>query len=336
MMKQLVKSALQHTAAGLGPHRWRGGGQLVILMYHRVLPPEDPRYVDEQPGMIVHPDTFAMHLRVARQHFELVDLGAWLDAAQSAQTLPERALAITFDDGWRDNLEYALPALEDADASATIFLVSDRVGDSGNYWPEQLAAAIRVAQDAGDDIWTHDAFAWLATLDAGVTRATDRDRIDAAIVAAKHACDDATLRERSSAMLRALGDPLESLPRALLDWDEVRLMQAGGRIRFGSHTVDHTRLTADLDPKQLAVQVEQSQRVLADGLGTGIDLFCYPNGDHCPAAVDAVAARYRAAVTTQGGWNTATTPRHRLHRIGVHEGNSGTPTALRARLSGWL
>lgn len=337
MLKQVIKGALQHTAAAIGPHRWPARGPaLIILMYHRILPPGDPRYVDEQPGMIVHPETFAMHLNVVQQHAQVVSLSDWVARADAGEPLPKRACAITFDDGWRDNLEFALPALRDSGLPATIFLVSDMMDEHGSYWPEDLAAAIRLAQDAGDRIWQGRAFRWLANLHPAVKSATDREKVDAAIVAAKTTLDDEALREHSRKMLAALGDQLHDQPRAILNWDEAREMQRGGLIEFGSHTLDHTRLTDALPEDACRRQLAESQRIIGEQLDQPVPLFCYPNGDHSAVAVEQAATLYAAAVTTRGGWNTPSTERHKLHRIGIHEGNAGTSTAFRARLSGWM
>ncbi|MEL7310246.1 MAG: polysaccharide deacetylase family protein [Pseudomonadota bacterium] len=336
MIKRTVKSILQQTAALAGPHRWRSGGQLVILMYHRILPPHDPRYVDEQPGMIVHPDTFDLHLQIAKQHFEIVSLTSWLAAANRNEALPARSLAITFDDGWRDNLQYALPVMRKHQAPGMIFLVSDMVGTTGNYWPEQLAQAIRLCNARPDSLWETEAFRWLKDLDPNVTVASDPEQIDVAIVAAKQNYDDAALRRLSTAMLDVVAKDVDATERALLDWSEILEMQASGLVEFGSHTVDHTRLTQERDEQEIDHQLRASKVALEKGLGKPVDLFCYPNGDHAPKAIALAREHYAAAVTTKRGWNTVNTSRHTMYRIGVHEGNSATPAAFRARLSAWI
>ena len=80
--------------------------------------------------MYVSPDTLAMHLRVLKQHFTLIDLGEWLSLRAAGGALPDRACCITFDDGWRDNYEYGLPVLAAAQVPATVFLVTDFIGST--------------------------------------------------------------------------------------------------------------------------------------------------------------------------------------------------------------
>jgi hypothetical protein len=71
-------------------------------------------------------------------------------------------------------------------------------------------------------------------------------------------------------------------------------------------------------------------------LGQEIDLFCYPNGEISPEALDWVRRHYLGAVTTRAGWHTADRDPHLIRRIGVHEDVSDTREGILARVSGWL
>ena len=96
-VKRRLRGAIESVAATIAPIGWRLGHepQLVILMYHRVLPGSDPRCANEQPGMWVSPESLDMHLRVLRKHFDLVHLDDWLSDRASGRELPRRACSIT-------------------------------------------------------------------------------------------------------------------------------------------------------------------------------------------------------------------------------------------------
>lgn len=144
-LKTIAKRAVMRTVAGTAPltWRWRRPGSLVVLMYHRVLPKDSPARRAEQPGMYVSPDTLDLHLsELKRQRFELLHLDEWLRRAKAGSSLPRLACAVTFDDGWRDNYDFALPVLARHGVPATIFLVSSYIGTSYRFWPNRLMSLL--------------------------------------------------------------------------------------------------------------------------------------------------------------------------------------------------
>jgi hypothetical protein len=144
MLKQSLKQLATTGADLLGPHRfsWRRDQQLWVLMYHRVLPREDVRYRLEEPGMIVTPDTFAMHLRELKRHFDVMDFSEWLRLRDKGEALPRRACVITFDDGWLDNYEYALPIITSEATPITLFAVAEKIGTDFQFWPNIISALL--------------------------------------------------------------------------------------------------------------------------------------------------------------------------------------------------
>ncbi len=335
-MKRLLKGAAQSLVAPVAPLLWRRRThpRLLVLMYHRVLPQDHPDRGSEQPGMYVSPDTLALHLRALKRHFTLVHLDEWMRGATSGQPVPRLACALTFDDGWRDNFQYAFPILEAAAAPATIYLLPDLMGTRYSFWPNRLARLLADGQNNRVfDCWPE----WLRELVAGT--APDRqptlplpmEQIDAVIEQCKLRYTDDVMLDQ----LRGIETHGETnaAERDLLSWEEAREMAASGLIRFGSHTRRHIRLDARTAADVLQDEIRQSRPAIEERLGTPVSSFCYPNGDHCPAAVELVRASYLTAVTTRRGWNSASTDPHLLNRVGVHEDVSASAAAFVARLA---
>jgi len=313
--------------------RLRRAPSLLVLMYHRVLPAEHPDAQIEQPGMFVSPGTFDMHLSVLEDYFPIVHLDDWLQRAARRESLPKLACAITFDDGWRDNFEFAFPILCRHRAPATIFLVSGLTGSDIEFWPNRLG---RLLTSSPIDVTLPDplAVAIRPAMDEARNRGGwGREQLDRAIVLTKQ-FSEAEIQSMLDAAFRVAG---ASTPRrSVLNRQEIRSMSDSGLVRFGSHTRTHQRFRDDLTPEMLRSEIFESAKEIQVDVGRPSTLFCYPNGDTTPAAVELVRTKYSAAVTTRKGWHTPDRDAHLIRRIGVHEDISSRRSAFLARISGLL
>ena len=316
--------------------RWREPGSLVVLMYHRVLPKESPARSIEQPGMYVSPETLDLHLGELKRHFELVHLDEWLRRAKRGSPLPKLACALTFDDGWRDNYEFALPVLAKHAAPATIFLVSSYVGTTYRFWPNRLMSLLRKSfAEPGSVAFPQPLSrivepALAAAAGRGELRADD---VDTVVQGAKD-WDEDEIRSLVGTAEKSCGDTSEA--GEILDREEIAKLGASGLVRFGSHTATHFRLGGRISLEELEREIVGSQKDLQNLSGQSIDLFCYPNGETSPAALDLVRRYYLGALTTRKGWHHASRDPHLIRRIGVHEDVSDAREPFLARLSGWL
>jgi peptidoglycan/xylan/chitin deacetylase (PgdA/CDA1 family) len=305
-------------------------------MYHRVLPEDSTERRTEQPGMYVSPETLDLHLNELERHFELVHLDEWLRRAKLGAKLPRLSCAITFDDGWRDNYEFALPLLAKHSAPATIFLVSDYIGTSYRFWPNRLMSLLqRSFTEPGSVTFPEPLRRIVAPVlvQAAARGELHAEDADAVVLGAK-GWDEDEIRnlvetaERSSGQISQAG--------GILDREQVRRMGATGLVRFGSHTATHFRLGGRISAQNLEREIVGSRNALQDLCGQAIDLFCYPNGETSPEAIDLVRRHYLGAVTTCKGWHDVSGDPHVTRRIGVHEDVSNARDLFLERLSGWL
>ncbi len=334
--KTVIKRSLQHCAARYGRHtRASGRPQLAVLMYHRILPADDPRARLEEPGMMVTPETFRMHMQTLHDDFHVMPLSRWLHDKRKGVDLPARCCAITFDDGWLDNYEFAFPVLQEYKLPATIFLVSDMIGSQQHFWPQRLAMLLDAVARQCPERWRDDELKWLRE-HSPVERpdALDGEAISH-IIARVKTLSDRAIHDRISTLAERFDLDLPATP-ALLDWQQVRTMHDSGLVEMGSHTRHHVRLDDTVDTALLHDEITESRQQIESRLGQTVSSFCYPNGDFCPRALAEVAHHYDCAVTTQHGWNDDRTDPYRLNRIALHEDISADRTAFLARLSGWL
>lgn len=339
---QLVKQALKQVRNGLlaaiALLRIKTGrsSSLIILTYHRILPSQSPLRKTEQPGMIASPEALDLHISMLKRlGGELVSLDDWLEAKRRNKKQPRLAVAITFDDGWQDNYEHAFPVLQKHSAPATIFLVSQRINTSWQFWPEQVLDLLINYSHHLD----HEALQWLRPYlvekPDGVQPSSSYTISQADLVINRlKALDDHSIEshlERTRKALPALSQAnLHS--RALLNKQELDTMLKSGLVTYGAHTRHHYRLNHLANSEKLESEIVGSGQDLKDLGLNPVSIFCYPNGDITGKGEQLVQAHFTAACTTNRGWNKSLSSPFGLRRFNFHDGNGSTPTSFLATL----
>lgn len=305
-------------------------------MYHRVLPQGSPARSTEQPGMCVSPETLDLHLGELKRNFELMHLDEWLRRAKQGSSLPKLACALTFDDGWRDNYEFALPVLAKHAAPATVFLVSTYIGTGYRFWPNRLLGLLHKSFATPGSVTFPQPLRRIvepvlaAASHQHELRAEDAD----AVVQSAKEWSEEKIRDLVETAEKSCGDGANA--GDILDREQIAKLSASGLVQFGSHTATHLRLGGPVSSEELEREIVGSRKFLQDLSGQAIDLFCYPNGEISPGAVDLVRRHYIGAVTTQRGWHNTSGDPYMIRRIGVHDDVSSARATFLERLSGWL
>lgn len=309
-----------------------------VLMYHRVIP-RSRAPLGVQAGMMVEPETFEMHVQFLREIFDIVPLSWYSSECEGAlqSQRPTRTCAITFDDGWGDFYEYAYPILKRYGVPATVFLPTDFVGSDRWFWTDRLGFLLD--RIGGATMAAQMAVSVARPLASRVLRLSGsiEDRIENAIVLLKQYRIE-EIEEVLIELTSALGQEGESVERAFLSWDEVKIMARSGLVTFGSHTAAHRILTT-LTANEVANELARSIRALFDQEVAKPDFvpFSYPNGNFSAAIAEMVRrAGYRLAVTTQRGWNQFGEDRYTLRRIAMHQDVSATMGMFGSRVAGIL
>ena len=280
--------------------------RLSILIFHRVLPSPDPLFPDE-----MHAERFCRTCGWLKGWFNVLPLRE-ASRRLADGTLPARALSITFDDGYADNHDVALPILLEHGLSATFF-VSTGFTDGGRMWNDTLIEAVRGATGDGLDLSA-------LGLDGlgSVSLRTWQERRQAVDQLIK-ACRYLPMAQREAATQAVARKAGGKLPSALMmNRDQLRALHTQG-MELGGHTVTHPIL-ARLPIDEARTEISTGKLALESLLQSPVTSFAYPNGrpgeDYLQAHVDMVKELgFVAAVTTAWGVSRRSSDRHQLPRF---------------------
>ena len=325
-LRWLLAGALYYSGTLCLYRRLRRIGYPIILNYHRVLDPAAAENEAVPPGMYVRPQTFEKQLRYLAHHYRVVTMEELLAWRERAAPTRRPICVLTFDDGWSDNYEKALPLLRKYRLPATLFLSTSFIGTGQTPWFYRLGHVLRVLAEMPDEtcaaLRSNDRLklpvplsGWLAASSA------ERQRdIDAVIEELKKlpGAELESLVERLQQWLLLGGRPVDVNGTAMLNWQQVREM-ALSSVEIGSHGVTHMILT-QIPPQAANVELQESKRCIEEQIERPVGGFSYPNGDYSDAVEALVrAAGYRYACTTQPGYVESRDNPFQLKRISVHD-----------------
>lgn len=287
-MSRLARSALVRAlGAALSP----GGanGRLSILIFHRVLAVPDALFPEE-----IDARRFAEKMDLLGSVFNVLPLAEAVERLAQGR-LPARAACVTFDDGYADNHDVALPILQRFGVPATFFIASGYL-EGRCMWNDTVIHAVRHAPGPTLD---------LASLGLGAHRVGSieerRATVHALLKAIKYLSSDQRAGIAEGVAAAAQARPASEL---MMTHAQVRSVHSAG-MEIGGHTVSH--------PILARLSLTEAEREMADGkaqlesiIGGPVRLFAYPNGkpteDFGPEHV-ALARKlgFRAAVTTAWG-----------------------------------
>jgi peptidoglycan/xylan/chitin deacetylase (PgdA/CDA1 family) len=279
------------------------GARLSVLIFHRVLPEPDPIFPDE-----VDARRFDQVLGWLKSWFQVLPLDQAVQRLKQG-SLPARAAAISFDDGYADNHAIALPILQRHGLTATFFITTGFL-DGGRMWNDTVIESVRACR-----LQTLD----LLPLGLGTHPVGSVDARRAAIKSIIGAIKYRPVAEREE-LTRSIATAAQArLPDDLMmSSTQVRGLRHAG-MQIGAHTLSHPIL-ARTKIEEAGREMAESRNVLEQLLGERVGLFAYPNGraatDYLPEHARLVQALgFDAALSTDWGAADAATDVFRLPRF---------------------
>ncbi|WP_073833253.1 polysaccharide deacetylase family protein [Pseudovibrio exalbescens] len=275
-------------------------GKGIVFTLHRVLPPSERAF---QPNSLLEITPQFLEetiLQVRRAGLEFVSLSeATKRLKAGADYKGPRFVALTFDDGYRDNLDVAYPILKRHEVPFTVFITSGFCDRTSELWWVALERLIerqsKLVLLDGQPVLSLDC-ADICAKNAAFHRAR---------AFLMHEVDEARQRRIIRETAHHYGLDLKALAAELvLSWEELRAWNRESLVSFGAHTVSHPALER-LDPAAIHAEVAQGVQRMTDELGSKPTAFAYPYGfeqaaDH--RAFEVLRSfEFDACVTTRAG-----------------------------------
>lgn len=284
--------------------RKRRGRNLQILIYHRVNDEGDQFF----PG--IPTGVFARQMEYLASDWNVLSLEEALERVKQ-KDVPDNAIAITFDDGYRDNFLQAFPILKKLSLPVAIFLATGVIGTGRMLWHDRVFSAFRETR---------------IPFLTGIPNESDQH--DLQTIESKLAAQGKVLRfiwglgedDRTrwiDWLITKLQVPgHQDASKTMLTWDEIRLMHRQG-VSFGAHTVTHPILSK-LSSHRAVEELQQSKATIERELQAPVRTFAYPIGRREDYNEDTKRfvreAGYTCALTTVPGSNTDTANPFELRR----------------------
>lgn len=248
---------------------------LTVLTYHRVAEPGAAGDLDE--GVVdVTPQQLDRQLRYLRRWLDVISLEDVLAWKRGSRGLPANPVLVTFDDGYRDNLDVALPILRRHGVRATFFVAVDYVRERRLYWWDRIALVVkrspldRLLIDYPDplELSLHDARARSVAVRRAQRIVKDRRGLDLPRFMAE--------LERAAGVSVDREEERRLAEQTVMTWDHVLALRDAG-MDVQSHTRSH-RVLQTLNDEDLARELRGSREELECVLGQPVVAVSYPVG----------------------------------------------------------
>ncbi|MCA9731251.1 MAG: polysaccharide deacetylase family protein [Deferribacteres bacterium] len=277
-MSELLKSAFytsMHVTGLFELTRYLNRKNGLILTYHGVLETGSENYVNRN---CVSREMFDRQISWVKKKCTPVSLSDMVQMVSGKKKMPPNAVAITFDDGFRNNYRVAFPVLKKHDVPATIFITTDFIGSKGEkLWTERIDSIIysatirrlRLPTENGEDLFD------ISTPENKI-QSSDKIRKYLKSKSRDEREQHIMELERQIEGMRSFIDEMDER-YDFLDWDEVSQMVESGLIEIGSHTCSHSILST-LTEEEVHSELLNSKMAIEAQLNKPCTLFSYPNG----------------------------------------------------------
>ncbi len=320
-IKKKIKLGLAEIFEKIGLNKlllsFLSSNNIPIFTFHRVV--RSNSYSGENVTCpFIHQAIFKCFLHHALSKFRFISLSELVEGI-SAGRMPKRCAAVTFDDGWSDNFDYAYPVLKELKIPATIFLVNGWIGTHRVPWSTGLNYLVKEI-DGKRNITSFMNLLVNKGLKIPKDGRNDTRRMVFVLndQLKKWPLDDIELFLNQASNQFGIEARRFSENRNFLNWGEISEMR-DEQIDFGSHSQSHAILTNESE-ERVIIELKRSKEEIETKLGRKVVAFCYPNGNYDEKIIGRVReSGYEYACSTDPGWVGKKANIYFLKRIDIHQ-----------------
>ncbi|HBR14262.1 MAG TPA: hypothetical protein DD723_01810 [Candidatus Omnitrophica bacterium] len=242
----------------------------VIINYHSFVDRLD-KAMELDPCVTHRIDDFRKEVRFLKKYFDISSLDRLVEGLKRGELFKRPTVAITIDDGYKNNYDYLFPAIKESQIPVTIFLTTDYIGTNDKIWVDRLGSTFYATSEQFMEL-TGEVITGKLSL---MTLAEKRRAYMMTLSQLK----DLPIESRDAYLAeieRKLGKPVSFNKPDMLNWQQVREM-LNNHVSFGAHTCSHPILTSV--PVRLAKEeISNSKKTIEEKLGVPVKHFAYPNG----------------------------------------------------------
>lgn len=280
--------------------------KICVLMLHGVMTAKKKSaWSPLRPQL--EPEELERTLALLSKFYQFITVDQAIAMLQGKELFVDNPMLITFDDGYRNNIDYALPICKQFGIKPIIFLSTKHVDSGMPFWFDRLDFALQ--QNMGKVIsisYSGKNYSFDATSRVALSNNFKRFRDEVKCTYSDDIEMDKLFNSLSDELEIRSGKALKNICEkddwsAIISWRQLREEVKSGSLDVGSHTLDHWRLDS-LNEEQILSQLKQSKVSIEDKLTVQCDYFCYPNGNYNKNAKRLVQdTGYLAAFSTDVG-----------------------------------
>ena len=298
------------------------GKRLTILTFHRVANSNGKFQNNGLPSISIAVNNFNLLIKFLKKHYHIISVEEYLTSIENRKKLPRNSMILTFDDGYKEVLDYALPRLGKFKLPAVLFVPTRVIDEGGCFWWDVLYLLCSNSpniQFDKKDLIAPSVSNYLNKIDSRPSSSRSKEIYD--LIENLLNCPEET-RLKVVKYIFEIYENMDAKPilaPTVLKWEDVKKLHAS-QVEIGSHTISH-RFLSTVAEQEVRDDLAGSKKKLENVLNSKVRCFAYPGGRYNDKIVEMVeAAGYTCAFTTNPGVNSIDENPYQLKRINIWDG----------------